>query len=279
MLVCIDKVTCARMLQRIEPPWRARAGQLRGLIPVQEAALGAATEETERERLAHGIEALRRQVQWMDETLIEIVIRETQNEVCDFLAWGFDTIPHRVDMKTGFETPDGNRMPVADGFKDPDHPFRIAIACAMWLTGFDVECMATRYIDKPMRAHNLMQAIARASRVYPGKECGVIVDYNGMLKGLRAALAQFAVGDDGDGDDGDPVAPIEDLVAALLQAIEETEGHLLGLGSMSCVSRAPRGLPASQLCGTRWTRCTRRMRSSGALRCWRGRCSAASRRC
>jgi len=230
LLVCIDKVTCARMLQRIEPRWRARAGQLRALIPVREAVLAAATEEAERERLAQGIEALRRQVRWMDETLIEIVISEAQNEVRDFLAWGFDIIPHRVVMKTGFETPDGKRVPVDDAFKDPDHPFRIAIVCAMWLTGFDVECLATLYIDKPMRAHNLMQAIARANRVFPGKECGVIVDYNGMLKGLRAALAQFAVGDDGDGDDGDPVAPIEDLVAALLQAIEETEGHLLGLG-------------------------------------------------
>ncbi len=230
LLVCIDKVTCARMLQRIEPRWRARVGQLRALIPVQEAALGAATEESEWERLAQGVEALRRQVQWMDETLIEIVISEAQNEVRDFRVWGFDIIPHRVTLKTGFETPDGRRVSVDDAFKDPDHPFRIAIVCAMWLTGFDVECLATLYIDKPMRAHNLMQAIARANRVYPGKECGVIVDYNGMLKGLRAALAQFAVGEDGEGEGGDTVAPIEELVAALLQAIEETEGHLLGLG-------------------------------------------------
>ena len=84
LLVCIDKVTCARMLQRIEPRWRARAGQLRALIPVREAALAAATDEAERERLAQGIEALRRQVRWMDETLIEIVISEAQNEVRDF---------------------------------------------------------------------------------------------------------------------------------------------------------------------------------------------------
>ncbi len=149
----------------------------------------------------------------------------------DFAKWDFDIIPHRVVMKTGFQTPDGKRVLVGDAFKDPQHPFRIAIVCAMWLTGFDVECLATLYIDKPMKAHNLMQAIARANRVFPGKDCGVIVDYNGMLKSLREALAQYALGDeDDDGADGGIVAPIADLVAALLQAIEAAEKHLLGLG-------------------------------------------------
>ena len=99
----------------------------------------------------------------------------------------------------------------------------------MWLTGFDVECLATLYIDKPMKSHNLMQAIARANRVFPGKDCGVIVDYNGMLKSLREALAQYALGDEDDGG-GVIVAPIEELVASLLQAIEAAENHLLGLG-------------------------------------------------
>src|SRR5208282_3846517 len=106
--------------------------------------------------------------------------------------------------------------------KDPTHPFRIAIVCAMWLTGFDVECLSTLYIDKPMKAHTLMQAIARANRVYPGKACGLIVDYNGMLKSLREALAQYALGDDADNGE-EIVAPIEERVKALLAGIEETE--------------------------------------------------------
>jgi type I restriction enzyme R subunit len=76
-----------------------------------------------------------------------------------------------------------------------------------------------------------MQAIARANRVYPGKDCGVIVDYNGMLKSLREALAQYALGDDeGDGGGGGIVAPIEELVVALVEAIEAAEGHLRALG-------------------------------------------------
>lgn len=230
MLVCIDKVTCARMFQRIEPRWKAKLAQVKALIITQEAALSATDDPDARERLGKELDFLRGQAQWMESTIIEIIISEAQNEVRDFKRWDFDIIPHRVVMKTGFQTPDGKRVGVDDAFKDPQHPFRIAIVCAMWLTGFDVECLATLYIDKPMKAHNLMQAIARANRVYPGKDCGVIVDYNGMLRSLREALAQYALGDEEGSDGVGIVAPIEELVPALLQAIEAAEKHLLGLG-------------------------------------------------
>lgn len=231
MLVCIDKITCARMFQRIEPRWQATLARLRALIPVKAGELAATGDPDVSERLAAELEALCSQSEWMESSIIEIVISEAQNEIRDFEKWGFDIIPHRVVMKNGFETPDGKRVPVDDAFKDPQHPFRIGIVCAMWLTGFDVECLATLYIDKPMRAHNLMQAIARANRIFPGKDCGVIVDYNGMLKSLREALAQYALGDEGGGAGaGEIVAPIEELIAALLQAIEAAEKHLLGLG-------------------------------------------------
>jgi len=229
MLVCIDKITCARMFQRIGARWKAKLARVNALIPVKEAQLTATTDPDARERLRKELDSLRGQAQWMESSIIEIVISEAQNEVRDFQKWGFDIIPHRVVMKTGFQTPDGKRVAVEDAFKDPQHFFRIAIVCAMWLTGFDVECLATLYIDKPMKAHNLMQAIARANRVFPGKDCGVIVDYNGMLKSLREALAQYALGDDEQGGGG-IVAPIEELVAALLQAIEAAEKHLWGLG-------------------------------------------------
>jgi type I restriction enzyme R subunit len=230
MMVCIDKVTCARMFQRIEPRWKTKLAQVKALIPQKEAELSATADSDEKERLGKLLEKLRGQAQWMENTIIEIIISEAQNEVRDFEEWGFDIIPHRVVMKTGFQTPDGKRVGVDDAFKDPIHPFRIAIVCAMWLTGFDVECLSTLYIDKPMKAHTLMQAIARANRVYPGKDCGVIVDYNGMLKSLREALAQYATGDEEDGGGGEIVAPIEELVAALVDAIELAEKHLISLG-------------------------------------------------
>lgn len=76
-------------------------------------------------------------------------------------------------------------------FKDEKSEFKIAVVVDMWLTGFDVPSMATMYIDKPMKGHNLMQAIARVNRVYKDKEAGLIVDYIGMAAELKAALGQY----------------------------------------------------------------------------------------
>ena len=132
-------------------------------------------------------------------------------------------------MKKGFGADGEERVDVETAFKDPNHRFRVAIVCAMWLTGFDVECLSTLYIDKPMKAHTLMQAIARANRRFPGKDFGLIVDYNGMLASLREALAQYALGD-GEGGGEEIIAPIEERVQALLEAIEATEAHLRTLG-------------------------------------------------
>jgi len=229
LLVCIDKVTCARMHQRIIPRWQVRLAAVRAAAEQTEAEQSAAADSETREKLTGQPDRLRRQAEWMGQTIIGLIISEGQNEVKDFKKWGFDIIPHRELMKRGFETPDGRRVDVESAFKDPAHPFRVGIVCAMWLTGFDVECLSTLYIDKPLKAHTLMQAIARANRVFPGKACGVIVDYNGMLKSLRAALAQYALGDEAEAGGEEMVAPIERLVLALVEAIEVAENHLRGL--------------------------------------------------
>ena len=84
MLICIDKITCARMFQRIEPRWRAKLVRLQDRIPEAEAELAAATDPDVRERLVGQLESLRRQAQWMDSTMIEIVISEAQNEPCTY---------------------------------------------------------------------------------------------------------------------------------------------------------------------------------------------------
>ena len=229
LFVCIDKITCARMLQRITPRWKSKAAAVRAEALAVRTASVAASDTAAREALAAKAAKLEQQAEWLDETIIEIIISEAQNEVGDFKKWDFDIIPHRERMKKGFESAGGDRVDVETAFKDPKHPFRVAIVCAMWLTGFDVECLSTLYIDKPMKAHTLMQAIARANRVYPGKDHGLIVDYNGMLASLRAALAQYALGDDSGGDE-EIVAPIEERVQALIEAIEATESHLRMLG-------------------------------------------------
>jgi type I restriction enzyme R subunit len=229
LFICIDKITCARMHQMIIPRWKAKAAEIHAAAEAKQAESVAAGNETLRAALREEAQKLATQAEWLDETIVGIIVSEAQNEVADFKKWGFDIIPHRALMKQGFETGDGQRADVDSAFKNPQHNFRVAIVCAMWLTGFDVECLSTLYIDKPMKAHTLMQAIARANRVYPGKDFGLIVDYNGMLASLRAALAQYALGDDGTGGE-EIVAPIEERVQALLEAIEATEAHLRGLG-------------------------------------------------
>lgn len=229
MIVCIDKITCARMHKLIVPRWQAKLAAVRAAGEVKEAELVGAVADDDREGLTREHDSLKGQAAWMEETIVGIIISEAQNEVADFKKWDFDIIPHRALMKQGFETLDGKRVDVESAFKKPEHPFRVAVVCAMWLTGFDVECLSTLYIDKPMKAHTLMQAIARANRVYPGKDFGLIVDYNGMLKSLREALAQYALGENGDGA-AEIVAPIEERVKALLAAVQETEAHLLKIG-------------------------------------------------
>ncbi len=229
MLVCIDKITCARMHKLIIPRWKKKLAIIRKEILARETVLTVPCDSETRQLLTDQKNQFAAQAAWLESSIIEIIISEAQGEVVAFKEWGFNIIPHRAIMKQGFETPDGKRIDVETAFKNPNHPFRIAIVCAMWLTGFDVECLSTLYIDKPMKAHNMMQAIARANRRFPGKDFGLIVDYNGMLKSLREALAQYALGDEG-GSGEEIVAPIEERVVALKDAIEETERHLLSLG-------------------------------------------------
>jgi type I restriction-modification system DNA methylase subunit len=164
-----------------------------------------------------------------------VVISEEQGEVDKFRKWKLDITPHRKLIKDGIDIPKSlldkpkfknmQRMELDDAFKEEEHLFRIAIVCAMWMTGFDVPSLSTLYLDKPLKAHTLMQAIARANRVHEGKNNGLIVDYCGILKNLRKALATFAGradnGHGGEGSDGeqDPTRPEEELLADLREAI------------------------------------------------------------
>lgn len=208
MFVCIDKITCAAMHQLIQGYWDARIAEL------EKALQNAADEQDEAYK--------KRQIAWMRETRMAVIVSEEQGEVEKFRKWGLDITPHRALMKSGFETDDDKRIDVETAFKDGKHPFRVAIVCAMWLTGFDVPSLSTLYLDKPLKAHTLMQAIARANRVNEGKNNGLIIDYCGILKNLRKALATFA-GQSGGGTSGptpDPIKPAdEDLIAELAEAI------------------------------------------------------------
>ncbi|MEO7940243.1 MAG: type I restriction enzyme endonuclease domain-containing protein, partial [Burkholderiaceae bacterium] len=146
-------------------------------------------------------------------TDMAVVVSQGQNEVDDLKKKGVDILPHRQRMLKG---------DLDERFKDPTDDLRLVFVCAMWITGFDVPTCSTIYLDKPMRAHTLMQTIARANRVAPGKESGLIVDYVGIFRALQSALATYArpsVG--GAAGAGDPILDKSELVAALQAALNE----------------------------------------------------------
>jgi type I restriction enzyme, R subunit len=109
-----------------------------------------------------------------------------------------------------------DRRVLADRMKNPDDELKIVIVRDMWLTGFDVPCLNTLYIDKPMKGHNLMQAIARVNRVYKDKTGGLIVDYLGIASDLKKALSFYS----DSGGKGDPAVAQEQAVALMLEKLE-----------------------------------------------------------
>jgi len=223
MLVCIDKITCVRMYNLVTKYWTEHIAEL-------DRSLESQTDDQEEI-------FLQRKIDWMRETRVAVVVSEEQGEVDKFRKQGLDIIPHRRLIKEGMDLPESmrsrpeyhnmQRFELDDAFKSEDHPFRIAIVCAMWLTGFDVPCLSTLYLDKPLKAHTLMQAIARANRVNEGKNNGLIVDYCGILKNLRQALATFA-GSSAGKDDGkiDPARPEEELLFKLKETISLVRAFL-----------------------------------------------------
>jgi len=107
------------------------------------------------------------------------------------------------------------RETMAQRFRDPADPFQIVIVRDMWLTGFDAPSLHTMYLDKPMRGHGLMQTIARANRVFPGKHSGMIVDYANVFASLEKALAIYGAGKDGKNPVKDKKKLVEDLRKAV----------------------------------------------------------------
>ncbi|QQS33993.1 MAG: type I restriction endonuclease subunit R [Acidobacteriota bacterium] len=108
------------------------------------------------------------------------------------------------------------RRELADRFKDENDPLRLVIVRDMWLTGFDAPCLHTLYVDKPMRGHTLMQAIARVNRVFKDKPGGLVVDYLGLATDLKKALSFYGAA----GGKGDPTIDIEKAVSAMQEKLE-----------------------------------------------------------
>ena len=152
-----------------------------------------------------------------DKTDMAVVVSAGQNEIEQMAKLGIDIVPHRKRM---------NEDKLDEKFKDPNDPLRLVFVCAMWLTGFDAPNCSTVYLDKPMRNHTLMQTIARANRVYPGKHSGLIVDYANVFASLEKALAIYGQGAGG----AMPVRDKKALADELRYAVNDANVYCLEHG-------------------------------------------------
>lgn len=192
MVVSIDKATAVRMHDLVREEWEVYLSELRAehdALPQLERAWHAS------------------RIALMETTDMAVVVSQGQNEVADLERLGLDIRPHRARMLA---------EQLDERFKDARDSLRLVFVCQMWMTGFDAPSCSTVYLDRPMRNHSLMQTIARANRVFPEKENGLIVDYIGVFRDLEKALAIYGAATGDDRVD----SPIQDK-AALVQALEE----------------------------------------------------------
>lgn len=195
MFVCVNKITAVRMYNLAQKYWALKIAEVK-------KSLETASQQEHLE--------ISRRLKWMEDTEMAVIVSQEQNEIATFQKWGLEIKPHREKME---------KREMDKEFKDPEHPLRIVFVCAMWLTGFDVKSLATIYLDKPLKAHTLMQTIARANRVYEGKSNGLIVDYVGVVKALRKALADYTATQGGDA--SDPAPDKEKLLARIFALLKE----------------------------------------------------------
>lgn len=205
MFVCLNKVTCVRMYDYVQKYWQDEIERLKNRIK------NVSQQEAQE---------LRRKLQWMEETEMAVVISQEQNEIQTFKKWGLDIQYHRNKMV---------KNELDKDFKDSANPLRVVFVCAMWLTGFDVKCLSCLYLDKPLKAHTLMQTIARANRVAEGKSNGLIIDYIGIVKALRKALADYTA-NIGCIDGTDPTVDKVKLIERILDTLEKAKLFLAERG-------------------------------------------------
>jgi type I restriction enzyme R subunit len=203
MVVSIDKATALRMYNKVRASWNAEAQRV-------EQEVARLTEYEAESANPDHIRELRAQLDVMRRTDMALIVSPGQNEIEQMHKLGLDIAPHRKRM---------NEETLAEKFKDSTDPLRLVFLCAMWLTGFDVPSCSTVYLDKPMRNHTLMQTIARANRVFPGKHSGLIVDYANVFASLEKALAIYAKGRAGER----PIRDKQQLVDALRQSVAEIQ--------------------------------------------------------
>ncbi|MDH4304779.1 MAG: type I restriction endonuclease subunit R [Nitrospira sp.] len=222
MVISIDKATALRMHDKVRAHWKSEEKRV-------EQELARLTTYGAKAAAPDRILELKARLDVIRTTEMALIVSSAQNEIADMQKLGLDIAPHRKRM---------NDESLDEKFKDSNDPLRLVFVCAMWLTGFDAPSCSTVYLDKPMRNHTLMQTIARANRVFPGKHSGLIVDYANVFASLERALAIYAKGRGGE----QPIRDKQKLVESLRQAITETEAFCLAHGvNLGEIEQTPAG--------------------------------------
>lgn len=208
MVVSVDKFTAVKMYDKVQFYWNEGKRKLMN-------ERNTAKNEEERKKITSILD-------YMNNVEMAVIISEDATEEEKFNAQGLDIKKHREKMNE--ITVDGKD--IESRFKDPNDKLQLVFVCAMWLTGFDVPNLSTLYLDKPMKSHTLMQAIARTNRVYPNKSCGLVIDYVNVFKFMKKALSDYATGDT----DLYPAKDVKYLVELLNQCVDEADMFLYDLG-------------------------------------------------
>lgn len=170
MVVSIDKATAIKMYDKLQAAWQDK-------IKALEAEVANAPTWQK--------ESLLDDISYMKATDMAVVVSGGQGDYEAMEKKGLDYKTHRERFM---------KEDIDNKFKDVNDELRIVFVCAMWLTGYDAPCVSTLYLDKPLKKHTLMQTIARANRVYPGKASGQIVDYINIFGALQEALGVYGGG-------------------------------------------------------------------------------------
>ena len=227
MVVSIDKATALKMYAKVRRCWDQEIASVNeqlgrmGWTPTSASALNEIDPRAE----------LKRRLDVLTTTEMAVVVSPSQNEIPQMKTLGLDIELHRRLMN---ESNPG----LDERFKDTADPLRLVFVCAMWLTGFDAPSCSTLYLDKPMRNHTLMQAIARANRVFPGKHSGVIVDYANVFASLEKALAIYGAGKDGHNPVNQKAQLVEDLRRAIDAATAFCAAHTVSLDAIEKLQAA-----------------------------------------
>ena len=195
MVICIDKATAIKMYNKVHNHWN---NYLKKIISEEQAETNTDLKKQ-----------LKTKIEFIKQIDKAVVVSQSQNEIRDMKEKGLDILPHRKRM---------NNEDLDTNFKNPEHPLGMVFVCAMWLTGFDVPSCSTLYLDKPMKNHTLMQAIARANRVHKNKTSGAIVDYIGVFRNLQKALSIYGTGGEGESPIIDKAALLKQLQKSVLEA-------------------------------------------------------------